>query len=109
MIFDLQPQYRTDRLEAAVSGEVLILNGEAHDLSAVASSAVINSPWIGGLVQRLSGVLHVPLILPHGATAPPETLFPVPLSVTDGPVPLPPYDTDPSEAAEPEATSDEPV
>jgi hypothetical protein len=33
----------------------------------------------------------VPLILPHGANAPPETLFPAEIDAGDGPVALPAY------------------
>lgn len=84
-------------LEAHVQGDVLILNGEAMDFGplpagATLPRAAINSPWIAGDVTRdENGLLTVPLFLPHGANAPPETLFPQPIEAQDGPVALPPY------------------
>jgi hypothetical protein len=52
----------------------------------------LGCPALAGPVTRAEGVLRVPLILPHGADAPPETRFPAPLSLSgDGPVALPPY------------------
>jgi len=41
-------------------------------------------------VTREGGQLRLTLILPHGADAPPEAVFPAPLLLTaDGPVTLP--------------------
>lgn len=86
-------------LIAEVEGEVLTLNGTAVDLSTVTPEAPLEepgNPWIVGTVRRdESGMLEVTLILPHGGTPPPETLFPAPIEVTAGPVPLPPYDAPP--------------
>ena len=86
-------------LIAEVEGEILTLNGVALDLSAATSEAPLEepgNPWIVGTVCRdESGMLEVTLILPHGGTPPPETLFPAPIEVTAGPVPLPPYDAPP--------------
>ena len=47
-------------------------------------------------MTRAGGVLHLTLILPHGADAPLETRFPAALTLTgDGPVALPPYENAP--------------
>ncbi|MDR7123693.1 hypothetical protein [Pseudotabrizicola sp. 4114] len=87
-------------LTASVQGDTITLNGEALDFGPLPDGATlprdaINSPWIAGDVSRDdAGVLIVPLILPHGASAPPETCWPEPLSVTGGPVALPPYAID---------------
>jgi hypothetical protein len=60
--------------------------------------AAIDSPWIAGDVTRdLAGVLTVPLILPHGANAPEETLFPQPIDAVDGPVNFPAYEVENAE------------
>jgi len=85
------------RLTLARQGDALVINGETFDFSAVPEGAslpaeAVASDWIAGPVSRAAGVLQLVLLLPHGAKAPPETLFPVPVTVpTDGPVPLPPY------------------
>lgn len=56
----------------------------------------VDSLWIQGDVVRSDGEIHLTLCLPHGQFAPHETRFPAaytePLTVVDGPVPLPPYD-----------------
>lgn len=85
-------------LQASVLGEVLTLNGEAFDLGplpdgAVLSATHINSPWLAGQVTRISGVIHVTLILPNGANAADETRFPASMAVGDGPIDLPVHDT----------------
>jgi hypothetical protein len=84
-------------LTASVDGDVLTLNGAALDFGplpkgATLPRAAIPCDWIAGDVTRDdAGMLTVPLILPHGANAPPDTLFPTPVTVTAGAVPLPPY------------------
>jgi len=92
------------QLEAIVAGDVLTLNGEALDFGplpagATLPRAAIECLWIAGDVTRdLAGVLTVPLILPHGANAPEETLFPQPITAGDGPVALPPYELEIADA-----------
>ena len=86
------------------AGDTLMINGELLDLSFLPEGAslpaqAIDCPWIAGAVQRQGGVLHIPLLLPHGAAAPHEARFPAPLDIDgDGPVTLP--DTHPGEEAE---------
>lgn len=98
------PVRRDDRLTLRRTGDVLTINGEAFDFSALPDGATlpreaIACGWIAGDVTREDGVLHVPLILPHGASAPQETLFPVPLTLTDdGPVDLPANEIEETEA-----------
>lgn len=91
---------RTDdaqSLTLSLTGETLDVNGQTVDLSQIAEGEVIEADTLGcpsiiGFVRREEGDLHLTLILPHGANAPEETLFPAPLEVTvDGPVTLPPY------------------
>lgn len=85
-------------LTATIAGDELTLNGVALDFGPLPAGgilprAAIDSPWIGGDVTRdATGLVSVPLILPHGASAPAETLWPVPIEAGDGPVPLPPFD-----------------
>jgi hypothetical protein len=76
-------------------GDTLIVNGEAFDFAPLPEggqlpAAAIASPWFAGPVQRLGGVLHLTLILPHGVPAPQATLFPLPVTAAkDGPIMLP--------------------
>ena len=92
-------------LTASVEGDVLTLNGAVLDFTplpagAVLPRAAIDSPWIAGDVTRdAAGVLTVPLILPHGANAPHETLFPAEMTVAEGAVGLPVYDAPQTEDA----------
>ena len=86
-------------LDLERNGDVLTINGEVFDFSAIPPGATlprdaIASDWFAGDVERDdAGSLTIRLLLPHGANAPEETCFPAPLEVTvDGPVALPPYE-----------------
>ncbi len=80
-------------------GEVLFINGEAFDFSPLPEGyilprAAVACDWLISDVTRADGALQMTLILPHGALAPHETLFPAPMTLTtDGPVDLPPFDS----------------
>lgn len=92
------------RMETAltldVKGDALILNGETLDLSGVPEGATlprdaVDCDWLASDVARIEGRLHLTLVLPHGANAPEQTLFPAAIVITaDGPVALPPYDSE---------------
>ena len=89
-------------LTAEVAGNVLILNTVALDLSAVTETDPLedhDNPWIVDPVRRKSGQLQLTLLLPHGAKPLQEILFPAPVTIRQGQVLLPPYDSpNPSEA-----------
>ena len=93
----LSPIRMDQRLSAEVAGDVLTLNGSALDfttlpLGAILPRAAVDNPWIAGDIWRdARGMLHVPLVLPHGADAAQDTLFPSDLTLGDGPVPLPAF------------------
>lgn len=95
MHLTLIPQRRDETLTLSRNGDTLTINDEAFDFSDLPDGAtlprdVISSDWIAGDVSRSGGMLTVPLVLPHGASAPDATLFPVPITLTgDGPVVLP--------------------
>lgn len=80
-------------------GDVLVVNGEPFDFEPVPEGATlpqaaIASPHFAGPVERIDGVLHLTVRLPHGANAPEETRFPAPIDVqTDGPITLPPFNS----------------
>ena len=100
MKITLSPIRMETPLIAEVAGDVLILNNEKFDLSGVTEKSPLvdhTIPWIIGSVSRARGVLHLTLILPHGAHPPHETLFPKPVETTAGKVPLPPFDLSPTE------------
>jgi hypothetical protein len=101
---DLSPMRRDDRLEVSVSGDVFTINGAAFDFSALPEGAslprdAVACDWLAGDAERIGGVLHLSLILPHGANAPGETRFPVPVMAGDGPVDLPPYEIETEDEA----------
>lgn len=78
-------------------GDMLVLNGTALDLSGIPEGATLpraaaGCDWLASDIERSGGRLRLTLILPHGPEAPPETLFPAPLTLEgDGPVALPPF------------------
>lgn len=98
MKLTFSPVRMDETLAASVNGDVLTLNGEALDFGPLPAGAIlpreaIESLWIAGdVVRDMDGTLTVPLILPHGPSAPEETLFPEPMIVGNGVVSLPPYE-----------------
>lgn len=91
------PQRRDDRLELSVSGDALTINGALFDFAPIPEGATlprgaVACPWLASDVERSGGEITLTLILPHGANAPEETLFPAAISVSGGPLALPPYD-----------------
>ena len=98
MHIKLSPQRRDDTLTVSRQGDTLIINGQTFDLWAIPDGATlpadaIDCEYIISDVERIDGVLHLTLVLPHGANAPEETRFPEPILVTeDGEIELPPYD-----------------
>lgn len=77
------------------AGDVLTINGIAYDLSGIPEGATlpraaVACDWLASDIERIGGVLHLTLLLPHGAAAPEAARFPEPLTVAgDGPIPLP--------------------
>jgi hypothetical protein len=97
MIITLSPQRDDAAITMERLGDALIVNGITLDLNGVAEGqtlerAAFDFPWLASDVTRIGGILHLAIRLPHGPDAPPETLFPAPIHVTnDGPVDLPPF------------------
>lgn len=103
MKIKLSPVRMDEQLTVSVHGETIKLNGTVLDFSPLQEGGLIpltaiNNKWIAGDVARKDGVIHIILLLPHGANAPYETRFPAaftdPLDIHDGEVPLPPYDAE---------------
>lgn len=85
------------------AGDVLTIDGEAFDFSALPPGATlpraaIACGWIAGDVTRdTGGSLTVPLLLPHGPNAPVERRFSTLITLpADGPVALPTHDEETS-------------
>jgi len=86
-------------LDVAGNGTQLVINNEIFDLSPMGVGdtlpvAAITSTWFAGDVERDdAGEIVATLYFPHGADAPHDSRFPLPISVSvDGPVALPPAD-----------------
>lgn len=91
----LSPQRREDTIEVIKNGDVLTINGEYFDLSAIREGdnlprEAIESIWFAGPVDRTNGDLIVTLLLPIPWNYSQEQAFPDPLeNVPDGPVLFP--------------------
>lgn len=102
MRISFSPSRMDGALTLARQGDVLTINGQSLDFSSLPDGATlppeaITSDWIVGPVERIGGVLHLALILPHGARPSPVVAYPEPIIVTtDGPVAVP-HDPEPEE------------
>ena len=98
MNITLTPMRHDTPLMLERAGDVLTINGAIYDFGPIPDGATlprdaVECEWLAGDVTRRDGVLHLTLILPHGANAPEKTRFPKPLVLTtDGPVELPAYE-----------------
>lgn len=103
MNLTFSPMRRDERLTLVRIGDTLTINGGTFDFSAIPEGATlpaeaIDSDWIAGPVERIGGVLHVTLILPHGGNAPEATRFPAPITVTgNGTITVPVYEIESEE------------
>lgn len=107
MKIKLSPARMDEQLVATVSGDSITVNGTRINFGPLLNgetipNEAISNKWIAGDVHRIDGEIHLTLVLPHGATAPQETRFPaaydVPMTVSSGAVPLPPYNDKTKEA-----------
>ncbi|MGK4474152.1 hypothetical protein [Aeromonas molluscorum] len=101
MKIKLSPVFGDEPLVARVTGDVLTVNSVALDFSPMQEGAslpaeAVGNPWvIADAVTRHAGEICLTLRLPCVPTSPYETRFPtaynVPIAVSNGIVPLPPY------------------
>ena len=95
MYITLIPQRRDDSMAASKQGDTLTINGEAFDFSVIPYGATLPASavyceFIAGDVERINGVLHITLLLPHGADASESARFPAPIiNPPDGPLEFP--------------------
>jgi len=100
MKITLTPMRLDAKLALSRKDDVLTINGDVYDFGPLPDGATlpreaVRCDWLASDVERIDGVLHLTLILPHGTAAPVETRFPAGLELTrSGPVDLPPYDTE---------------
>ena len=95
MHISFSPVRSDDTLSVSKVGDVITINGDSVDLSAVPEGAslptnAIGNPWIVGDVRRHDGNLHITLLLPHGPSPSKAVAFPVDLNAPpDGDLILP--------------------
>lgn len=95
MRITLNPQRRNDSLALSREGDTLTINGELFDFTAIPEGATLPASavacsLIAGPVERIGGVLHISLILPHGPNPPHTLAFPDPIiNPVDGVLELP--------------------
>jgi hypothetical protein len=95
MKIKLSPQRRDDTLTVAKQGDILTINGTAYDFSVIPDGATLpkdatDCAWLASDVERIDGVLHLTLLLPHGANASQAARFPQPIiNPADGVLELP--------------------
>lgn len=100
MQISFAPQRADQPLTLARKGGALIINGTSYDFSplpegAVLPRAAVDCAWLASDVTRIGGILQLTLLLPHGANAPHETLFPAAVDLAvDGAAALPPFDAE---------------
>jgi len=95
MHIKLNPQRRDDQLTVIKSVDILTINGETFDLSVIPEGATlpadaIDSEFFSGPVERIDGVLHITLTLPHGPNPQQHVAFPADIvNPPDGEIELP--------------------
>ena len=84
MKINLSPQRRDETLTVIKQGDTLTINGTAYDFSVIPDGATLpkdatDCAWLASDVERIDGVLHLTLLLPHGANASKAARFPQPI------------------------------
>ena len=95
MQITLTPQRRNGSLTVSKQGGTLTVNGTAYDFSVIPDGATlpasaVDCEYVTGNIERINGVLHISLILPHGPNPSQEVAFPAPIiNPADGVLELP--------------------
>ncbi|WP_247996682.1 hypothetical protein [Brucella tritici] len=92
----LCPQYSIADLTLAKQGDILTINGDVLDFSALPEGGeyppeAIDNDFVVGGVKRMDGDVHIAVLLPYSNPNPPRAVvFPDPVTVTaDGVIALP--------------------
>ena len=95
MKITLSPQRRDDTLTVIKQGDTLTINGTSYDFTDLPDGGTlpaeaVDSEFVIGNVERIDGVLHLTLLMPHGADASEAARFPQPIiNPADGELELP--------------------
>ena len=95
MKITLYPVRRDQPLTVGKQGDTLTINGIAYDFSVIPEGAAlpasaVDCEFITGNIERINGVLHLSLILPHGPNPSQAVAFPAPIiNPPDGVLELP--------------------
>lgn len=95
MNISFSPQRRNDAMTIEKAGDVLIVNGTTFDFSVIPEGATLPASavacdFFAGDVQRIEGILHLTMILPHGPDPSADVANPADLSMPpDGPLAIP--------------------
>ena len=95
MKITLSPVRRDSQLTVGKQGDTITINGVAYDFSVIPDGATlpasaVDCEFITGNVERINGVLHLSLILPHGPNPSQAVAFPAPIiNPADGVLELP--------------------
>lgn len=95
MHITLNPQRSAATLSVSNQGDTLTINGIAYDFSVIPDGAIlpasaVDCEYISGNIERINGVLHISLILPHGPNPSQDVAFPAPIiNPPDGVLELP--------------------
>lgn len=92
------PMRHDGALTLSRAGDVLTINGEAFDFSGIPDGAAlprdaVTCDWLASDVERIAGVIHLTLTLPHGPNAPHQTLFPASIDAPEGDIATPPHNS----------------
>ena len=95
MKITLSPIRRDSQLTVSKQGETITINGSAYDFSVIPEGATlpasaVDCEFITGNIERINGVLHISLILPHGPNPSQAVAFPATIiNPPDGVLELP--------------------
>ena len=95
MHITLTPQRSDATLSVSKQGDTLTINGIAYDFSVIPDGATlpasaVDCEYITGNVERINGILHISLILPHGPNPSQAVAFPeLLINPADGVLELP--------------------
>lgn len=95
MKIKLNPQRRDGTLVVSKQGETIVFNGIAFDFSVIPDGATlpasaVDCEYITGDIERIDGVLHLALVLPHGPNPLHAVAFPADIiNPPDGVLELP--------------------
>ena len=95
MHITLTPQRSDATLSVSKQGDTLTINGIAYDFSVIPDGATlpasaVDCEYITGNVERINGILHISLILPHGPNPSQAVAFPeLLINPADGALELP--------------------